>query len=131
MKSGSLIFYACEIMRKMVNILLITFFMLGACSEGDNPTPEPPEQGKQIEITLNPEPGEFSGDGETKSVIVTANADWTVTSGQPWCMLSVTKGYPGQTSLQITVLKVHSHDFLIGLQNLYLLPTMLLLKRLP
>lgn len=52
----------------MINIFLIAFFILGACSEGDDPNTEPPEPGKQIEITVNPEPGEFSGDGETKSV---------------------------------------------------------------
>ncbi|MDD3645715.1 MAG: family 16 glycosylhydrolase, partial [Bacteroidales bacterium] len=89
----------------MVNIFLIAFFMMGACSDGDNPIPESPQPGKQIEITLAPEPGEFSGEGETKSVIVTANADWAVTSSQSWCTLSVAKGYPGQTSLKITVLK--------------------------
>jgi len=92
-------------MKKMINIFLIAFFILGACSEGDDPNTEPPEPGKQIEITVNPEPGEFSGDGETKSVIVAANADWAVTSSQPWCTLSVAKGYSGQTSLKITVLK--------------------------
>jgi hypothetical protein len=92
-------------MKKMINIFLIAFFMMGACSDGDDPTTEPAEPGKQIEITLEPEPGEFSGEGETKSVIVTANADWMVTSSQAWCTLSVAKGYPGQTSLKITVLK--------------------------
>lgn len=41
---------------------------------------------------------------DNTDIVVTANADWTVSSDQTWCTLSPTSGHNGQTLLKVSVL---------------------------
>jgi hypothetical protein len=92
-------------MKNFVNISIIFFLLITACSNGNDQEPAQPQPTKQIEISVNPVLAEFTSDGGTQNVIVDANVDWSLTSSQSWCTVSALKGYAGQTSLKISVTK--------------------------
>jgi len=76
---------------------------LFACSDKENPEDNLPKPEVEVKWSFNPATLELASKGETKSVIVTANGDWTVTSSQSWCSMEPGSGHNGQTSLRITV----------------------------
>lgn len=88
---------------KMNSFLFMLLALLLACGETGTPETNPANLEVEVKWSFNPTTLEFASKGETKSVIVTANGDWTVTSGQSWCSTDRGFGYNGQTSLKITV----------------------------
>jgi hypothetical protein len=90
---------------KMNLLLIASLFAFTCCSGGNNPSDDQTPVKIPVEISFSPALGEFSGSGETKSIIVTSNSNWQVSSNQAWCVASVSKGYSGQTGLNITVSK--------------------------
>lgn len=86
---------------KMNNLLFTLLVLLSACGDKNIPEVNPPEP-VEVKWSFNPATVAFSSKGETKSVLVTANGDWTVTSGQSWCTAAPASGHNGQTSLKIT-----------------------------
>lgn len=85
----------------MNNLLFTLLVLLSACGDKNIPEVNPPEP-VEVKWSFNPATVAFSAGGETKSVTVTANGDWTVTSGQSWCTAAPASGHNGQTSLKIT-----------------------------
>lgn len=85
---------------------LFIFATLGfiGCSGNDDPNTDPVIPDPEINITISPQQQSFAADGETRSVIVSANAQWSVASGQTWCTCLPASGYSGETSLKVTAL---------------------------
>lgn len=75
--------------------------MLCACGGDENPGGEPAKPSVNASIELTPADLTLSSDGETRSVTVKSNVQWTVSSAEKWCTLSSDKGYVGETSLKI------------------------------
>lgn len=50
------------------------------------------QQGKVIELTVSPATLSFAATGESKTVRITCNADWTVTAADDWLQLSALNG---------------------------------------
>src|SRR5690554_6664181 len=86
---------------KMNNLLFTLLVLLSACGEKNSPEINPPEP-VEVKWSFNPATVALSSKGETRSVIVTANGDWNVTSNQSWCGTEPGSGHIGQTSLKIT-----------------------------
>ncbi|MCE5205369.1 MAG: BACON domain-containing protein [Porphyromonadaceae bacterium] len=72
-----------------------------AVSGGIDPLPDPSKPDGGVKFEISPTTTLFSDKGETKNIIVTANSDWTATSGQSWCSLAPDKGGNGQTLVKI------------------------------
>jgi hypothetical protein len=89
-------------MMKMNNILFLFLALFITCGEKNDPEVTPPKPETEVKWSFNPATLELASKGETKSVIVTANGDWTVSSNQSWCSLEPVSGHNGQTSLRIT-----------------------------
>ena len=87
---------------KMNNILFLFLALFITCGEKNDPEVTPPKPETEVKWSFNPATLELASKGETKSVIVTANGDWTVSSNQSWCSLEPGSGHNGQTSLRIT-----------------------------
>lgn len=86
-----------------MNTIWITLaLMLAACGGNDSPLPVPPKPDIVVKWEISPATMLLSATGETKNIIVTANGDWTATSGQSWCSLTPDKGGNGQTVVKIT-----------------------------
>lgn len=81
--------------------ITLTILLLGCGSSGT--TPEPPQPEKEITWQLSPASLSFEAQTGTKSVLITSNGDWTISSSQSWCATDRTSGYNGQTSLKVTV----------------------------
>ena len=79
--------------------MIIAVLLLGSCKT----TPEPPVTAVEFKIQYSPETLTLEAQEGSKSVIVTSNANWTVSSDQTWCTLSPFSGYSGDTSLKIEV----------------------------
>ncbi len=77
--------------------------LLLACGEKETPEANLPMPEVEVKWSFNPTTLEFTSKGETRSVIVTANGDWSVTSSESWCSAEPSSGHNGQTSLRITV----------------------------
>jgi hypothetical protein len=86
---------------KMNNLLFSLLVLLSACGGKDSPEINPPEP-VEVKWSFSPATVALSSKGETRSVIVTANGDWNVTSNQSWCGTEPGSGHNGQTSLKIT-----------------------------
>jgi len=85
-----------------MNTIWITLvLMLTACG-GNDPLPIIPTPEVEVKWEISPATTLFSEKGETKNIIVTANGDWTVTSGRSWCSLTPDQGGNGQTLLKVT-----------------------------
>jgi hypothetical protein len=78
----------------------IALLVFMGCSGKDDPNTDPPVP--DPEITVSPQQLSFPADGETRSVIVSANIQWSVASDQAWCNVSPALGYNGETSLKVT-----------------------------
>lgn len=89
-------------MMKMNNILFLFLALFISCGEKNDPEVTPPKPETEVKWSFNPATLELASKGETKSVIVSANGDWTVSSNQSWCSLEPVSGHNGQTSLRIT-----------------------------
>ena len=89
-------------MMKMNSLLFMLLALLLACSGQDTPEPNPPKPEVEVKWSFNPASLEFPANGETRSVVVTSNGDWIVTSGESWCSTDPKTGHNGQTSLRIT-----------------------------
>lgn len=76
--------------------------LLAACGGKNDPGSEP-NPGTEMKWEFSPASLAFTDKGETKSILVSANGNWKVSSSQTWCTLSPTVGYNGQTSLKVTV----------------------------
>ncbi|MDD3780940.1 MAG: BACON domain-containing protein, partial [Proteiniphilum sp.] len=85
-----------------MNTIWITFAMILAACGGNDPLPDPSKPDVEVKWEISPATTVFSDKGETKSIVVTANGDWTVTSGQNWCSLTPDKRGNGQTLLKVT-----------------------------
>ena len=77
--------------------MIIAVLLLGSCKT----TPEPPVTAVEFKIQYSPETLTLEAQEGSKSVIVTSNANWTVSSDQTWCTVSPFSGYSGDTSLKI------------------------------
>ena len=88
---------------KMNSLLFITLMLLFACGGKETPDVKPVTPEVEVKLSFSPSSLDFSAKGETKSVIVTANGDWSVSSGQLWCSTSTGNGHTGQTSLKVSV----------------------------
>lgn len=89
--------------------LIITAFLvlLSACGEKNDPNPVTPKPGVDVKWTFSPATVALAPKGETKSVIVDANGEWTVESDQSWCTVNPEQGFSGQTILKITAMGNH------------------------
>ncbi len=81
----------------------LLLLMLG-CGTDNSPDTIPPDPLPTFEIEVVPTNLLFSAAGDTKNIVVKANAKWTVSSDQSWCSLSPVTGYVGETSLKVTTL---------------------------
>ncbi len=88
----------------MSPLLILALLGFMGCGGNDDPNTDPPVPDPEVEITINPQQLSLSAEGETRSVIVSANAQWSVASGQAWCTVSPASGYNGETSLKVTAL---------------------------
>jgi hypothetical protein len=88
---------------KMNSLLFMLLVFLLACGESDTPEANLPMPEVEVKWSFNPTTLEFASNGETRSVIVTANGDWSVTASESWCSTEPSSGHNGQTSLRITV----------------------------
>ncbi|NLZ96035.1 MAG: family 16 glycosylhydrolase [Bacteroidales bacterium] len=94
---------------KKLNTALILFFVLSiACGSSDSPLVIDPKPDVEVKWTIDRKSLNFSYKGGSESVIVTANADWTVTSNNDWCSVFPTQGYNGQTILKIAASSNHT-----------------------
>ncbi len=85
-----------------VKSLLFLFALLLSCgNSGTAPDISPVE--KEITWQVSPASLSFTAQTATKSVLIVANDDWTVASGQLWCTTDRTTGFNGQTVLKVTV----------------------------
>lgn len=85
-------------------MIVLAAWLLSACGgSGTTPVVEPPV--KEITWQINPSSLSFTDKTETKSILITANGDWTVSSNQSWCTTDRKTGYNGQTSLNVTASK--------------------------
>ena len=87
----------------MTAIFITLALMLAACGGNDNPLPVTPKPEVEVKWEISPATTLLSATGETKNIIVSANGDWTVTSGQSWCSFTPDRGGNGQTIVKITV----------------------------
>lgn len=85
-----------------MNIAWIMLTVLLAACGGNDPLPEDPKPDKEVKLEISPATTVLSDKGETKNIVVTANGDWTVTSGQSWCSLTPNRGGNGQTLVKVT-----------------------------
>ena len=85
-----------------MNTILITLAVMLAACGGNDPLPDPPKPDAEVKWEISPATTVFTDKGETKNIVVTANGDWTVTSGQNWCSLTPDKRGNGQTLLKVT-----------------------------
>lgn len=81
-------------------LILLSLFLCIACKGN---TAEPPEEEKEVTWTISPKSLSFSSLNETKSVLITSNGDWSVTSDRLWCTTDRSKGYNGETVLKVSV----------------------------
>ncbi|BBD44220.1 GHF16 protein [Petrimonas sp. IBARAKI] len=88
-------------MKRMNTIWIALALMLTACG-GDDPSPITPKPDVEVKWEITPATTQFSAKGEIKNIVVTANGDWTATSGQSWCSLTPDKGGNGQTLVKIS-----------------------------
>ena len=68
-----------------MNTILITLAVMLAACGGNDPLPDPPKPDAEVKWEISPATTVFTDKGETKNIVVSANGDWTVTSGQNWC----------------------------------------------
>ncbi len=87
-------------MRKLFTLLGAAATVLLLLTSCEKKGKEPDEIVSKI--SLSPTELSFSATGETKSVSVTANADWTASCAESWVTLGATSG-SGDTSLDISV----------------------------
>ena len=86
----------------MTTICITLALLLAACGRNDDPLPVTPKPDVEVKWEISPATLLLSATGETKNIIVTANGDWMVTSGESWCSLTPDKGGNGQTLVKIT-----------------------------
>ena len=91
-------------------ILSALLVLLSACGEKNDPNPVTPKPGVDVKWTISPATVALAPKGETKSVIVDANGEWTVESDQSWCTVNPGQGFSGQTSLKITATGNHQTE---------------------
>lgn len=82
---------------------IISFFIiiLASCGSAGEPLPIEPNTPVEVKWTMSPSSLSFSSKGETKSILVEANGEWSVASDQTWLTLDPGKGFNGQTSLKV------------------------------
>lgn len=85
-----------------IKYLLFSFILFSSCGSNGS-TPEPPLVEKEITWQISPASLSFESQAYVKSVLVTANDDWTVASDQPWCTTDRSQGFNGQTNLKVSV----------------------------
>ena len=66
------------------------------------------QEATDIILEVAPTSLNFKADGETKSVTVTCNTDWTATSNQSWCKVTKTSGSATITAEKNTTSSQHS-----------------------
>lgn len=85
----------------MTSLLLFAITLFIGCGGSDLPEPKPKPE-VEVKWSITPSITDFSSTGDAKSIKVSANADWTVSSNQSWCTLTPDKGYNGETIVKIT-----------------------------
>jgi hypothetical protein len=85
----------------MKNLLYAILAISAGCSSSGSPEKEPPSE---IETYLSVSPVEFSlqATGAAKTVTVTSNAKWTVSSDASWCTCTPASGNTGSGQVSIT-----------------------------
>lgn len=93
--------------QMMITTWLLSLVMLTGCGssssdDGGGTTPPSTDTGS---ITLSKTSIDMTADAaDNTNIIVTANADWTVSSDQTWCTPSPTSGHNGQTIIKVSTL---------------------------
>lgn len=89
----------------MTCLWLMPFILLAGCGN-NNSVSEEPQGGETLSMEVTPANMQMSAAGETFTIVVKADAAWTVkTDGQSWYSLSGGSGHKGETALKITALK--------------------------
>lgn len=91
-----------------MNTKLIVFtalFLLLGCDDSDSAGVE-----NDVSIAVSPEELNVDYEASTRTVTVTANADWGIYSSESWCTLSPGGGIAGTTTLGITVAENKDED---------------------
>lgn len=82
-------------MKKNLILLLVLFVL--SCNGNNTIDTE------EVIWTITPSLISFSGNGETKSLSVKSNGDWSVSSDEIWCTVSPNYNYKGTVSLTVKV----------------------------
>jgi hypothetical protein len=95
-------------MKMMSPLFIIAILGFMGCGGSDDPNTDPQVPDPEIEINISPQQLSFASAGETRNVLVSANATWTVVSDEGWCSCSPGAGYNGETSLKVTAQANHT-----------------------
>lgn len=97
--------YYSNNMKIMAYVWLMPFLLLMGCGDGSSVSEKILEK-EELSIEAVPADIQMSAAGETVTIMVKADAAWTVkTDGQSWYSLSVNGGYTGETAMKITTSK--------------------------
>ena len=92
-------------MRIMGTILITLAILFAGCGESDDSPTITPDPEEEIKWQISPASTRLSSGGDTESIIVEANGNWSVASDQPWCNIDPGSGGNGQTVVKITATK--------------------------
>ncbi|MGI6073757.1 MAG: family 16 glycosylhydrolase [Fermentimonas sp.] len=97
-------------MKRVLASISIMFFVMIACGSKDESITIPEEPKVDVKWEISPKETIFSSLGETKKIIVGANASWTAESDQKWVKLNPSSGKNGQTSVELIAEKSNTDE---------------------
>ena len=80
---------------KNMNYLFITLMLFFGCGSNDSPGQEPPPPAAEDYLSVSPSEIYIQANGAAKTVAVTSNTNWTVSSNVEWCNFSPNSGGAG------------------------------------